>query len=401
MFNIPLYRRQLCAFFALAALCASAAFCEIAVDEEWGYSLDLPAGYKIAEQDGEGLSVLFLHDKIPVTVVCKVYKESADTEGTLREAMRKLPNRYFDISSVPYRNGQAAVSCFNMTLDGEKEGWACAAPLAKGVVVVMAYTASAEAKDKEQKGGKGDTWRQVIISVLNSLATDTLSKQEAGIMTRFAYPPSGSKAVSLNIGGKKIDTAIDASDAEAADFVVGTEYAVLALYAESDLYQEAWKRYYRAIFRDSRGRLKGAAGDIYRAIRDDARTGGDEGHGLSSILLSWAQNMPYARGKNSADFTSLPAAFAGEGCDCDTRSLLLCTLLDCMGIKCAIFVSPVYSHAIFGAAVPAAKAEQSASLNVEGTQYLLGETTARGVPLGMVAAEHRDAKKWMGVEVGN
>lgn len=400
----------------LFALCAApGVYGEIATDDVWGYSLDLPAGYKIAEQDGEGLSVLFTHDNIPVTVISKVYKEVRSAESALQEAMQKLPNCRFNISTVPYRRDKASLSRFNMTLDGDNEGWALAAPLAKAVVVVMAYTKASGThipppKEPQGTGEKASSvWQQVIISVLNSFATDRGSKREAGIMTRFAYPTVGNKKISLNIGGKKIDTAIDSSDIEASNFVVGTEYAVLTLYAKSPLYQEAWKRYYRAIFRDSQGRLKGAADDIYRAIRSDAlnnapksgTAGGSEGYNLSSMLLSWAQNMPYSRGQNAADFTSLPAALAGEGCDCDTRSLLLCTLLDCMGIRCAIFVSPVYSHAIFGAEVSAIKEEQSARLQIEGTYYLLGETTARGVPLGMVAAEHSDAAKWMGVPLGD
>lgn len=401
------------------------AFSEEVIDNEWGYSLNLPAGYKIAEQDGEGLSVLFTHDKIPVQVVSKVYKKGSisplnGAEDALRNAMRRLPNCNFDISTVPYRRDTAAVSCFNMTLEKDMEGWACAAPLplSGGEVVVIAYTPS---KGKVQgdggsnkEGGGSDrvdskkdieegesTWLSVIVSVLNSLATDTGSLHEAGIMSRFAYPDTGVKNVTLEIDGVSINTSIDKSDEAAADFAVSTEYAVLSLYANDPLYQEAWKRYYRAIFRDSYGRLKNASSDINNALRDKARLSPSEGYYKASALLKWVQDMPYARGGNAADFISLPAAIAGEGCDCDTRSLLLCTLLENMDIKCAIFVSPVYSHALFGIAIPSRDKSENARLKCDGEEYLLGETTAHGIPLGMVAAEHKNAQRWMGISLSD
>lgn len=406
--------------------------CEEVIDNDWGYCLDLPAGYKIADQDEDGLSVMFTHGKIPVTVVSKIYAGEESAENALRLAMRRLPNCYFDINTVPYtkaakdgsqgnhltdKSTDAALACFTMTLDGEKgghnlqEGWAVAAPLLKGSVVVIAYTQSADGREgKSTLDSKADVRHQVIVSILNSLAASIRSKREAGIMTRFAYPAQGQKAITLNIGGHIINTSIDASSIEAANFTVGVEYAVLSLYADGTLetaspskgpplYMEAWKRYYRAIFRDALGALKGAASDVYRALRDDAIRSGNEGYYLSSVLLSWVQSMPYSRGENAADFTSLPAALSGAGCDCDTRSLLLCTLLDIMGIRCAIFVSRVYSHAIFGADIKEAKKSENARLKIKDTSYLLGETTAKNVNMGMISAEHQDAKKWMGVEL--
>lgn len=398
-------------FLIMACFFAPALHAEQVVDDVWGYSLDLPEGYQIADQDAEGLSVLFTNDKIPVTVASKVYKAGVSpsiksAEDALRDAMRKLPNRYFDISTVPYRRSTAAIACFDMTLDSDMSGWACAAPLALrgGQVVIIAYTPVTGSTGSADGPGGGtssdkDIWQAVIISVLNSLATDTGSKREAGIMTRFAYPATGKKNVHLNIADTLIDTAIDESDAGAADFVVGTEYAVLTLYANDKQYKEAWKRYYKAIFRDALGRLEQASDDIYAAIRGKARESFSEGYYLSSALLVWAQSMPYARGNNAADFTSLPAAFSGEGCDCDTRSLLLCVLLESMGVRCALFVSPVYSHALFGADIPTRNPNENARLMCDGTEYLLGETTAHDVPLGMIAEAHSETPKWMGISL--
>ena len=113
---------------------------------------------------------------------------------------------------------------------------------------------------------------QFIISTINSLCIDSEYLNSPGIVTSYAFPPEGRKAISLQIGGKQIKSSLDKSDEEAAKFVVDLEYAVLNLYANHKMWKEAWQRYYRMIYRDNAGRLEQTAADVYNAVYPELKT---------------------------------------------------------------------------------------------------------------------------------
>ena len=58
-----------------------------------------------------------------------------------------------------------------------------------------------------------------------------------------------------------------------------------------------------------------------------------------------------------------------------------------------LFISPHFSHAFFGIDIEG----KGARLEQDGTNYLLGETTAQ-VDLGLVPQDMSDSTKWFGIE---
>ena len=84
---------------------------------------------------------------------------------------------------------------------------------------------------------------------------------------------------------------------EAAQFVIDCEFAVLNLYANGELWKEAWQRYYRLIFRDSYSRLDMAAKDIKSSLDPLIKKQKDrnENEVMNELLLEWVQNMEYKR----------------------------------------------------------------------------------------------------------
>ena len=74
--------------------------------------------------------------------------------------------------------------------------------------------------------------------------------------------------------------------------------------------------------------------------------------------------------------------------------MLMCVLLGNMGIKSNLFISREYSHAVYGADIN----QPGAKITVNGTDFLLGETTAKDIKPGLIAAEMNDTEKWMPVE---
>lgn len=364
-------------------------FSEQLTDRDFGFSLDVPEGFEVAFCADDEMSYVFSHPNIPVTLVTKVSKEknAASAAEVLKTNLNKL-NAKGDIDSFNWNGTNCGISNFSMLIDVDYSGWGITAPLGKKDYYILLLCYAPES----QKGCD-----QFIISTLNSLCINSEYLNTPGIITSYAYPKEGSKSVSLKIGDKQIITSLDKSDEEAAKFVIDLEYSVLNLYANHEMWKEAWKRYYRMIYRDNAGRLQKVAADIYNAIYPELKKTlpQDADIKYAQALLSWVQNFNYerAKSKNESDFTSLPAAISGKGCDCDSRSMLVSALLNYTGIDTAILISREYSHAVVVTDIPAPG--QTYTME-NGREYLIGETTAR-VTWGMLAQDQADRTKWIPV----
>ena len=311
--------------------------------------------------------------------------EAKSASDVLKKNLNKLSAKG-DTDSFEWNGTSCGISSFTMTLDGNYYGWSVSAPLKiKGYYVVLLCYAP-----ESQRGCE-----QFIISTVNSLCIDSEYLNTPGIITSYAFPPEGRKALSLQIGGKQIKSSLDKSDEDAAKFVIELEYAVLTLYANHKMWKEAWQRYYRMIYRDNAGRLRQTAADIYKALYPDLKkaTPQDADIKYAQALLSWVQTFGYerAKSKNESDFTSLPAAISGKGSDCDSRSMLIAALLNFTGIDTALLISRDYSHAMVVTDIPAPG--QTFTME-DKREYLMGETTAK-VTWGTIAADHADRTKWI------
>ncbi len=76
--------------------------------------------------------------------------------------------------------------------------------------------------------------------------------------------------------------------------------------------------------------------------------------------------------------------------DCDTRSILLFTILDHFGYDVAMLVSEAYGHCILGINMPGAGAFKT----LLGKRYYAWETTAKGFKLGQLPAEVNNMNNW-------
>ncbi len=364
-------------------------FAEKINDRDFGFSLDIPEGFEIADYTEDGMSYVFSHPNIPVTLVMKISAESEikSAEEVLKKNLSKL-NAKSDTDSFTWNKASCGIGTFTMTLDDYYFGWAIAAPVKiNGYYLTLLCYAP-----ESQKGCE-----QFIISTINSLCLDSEFLNTPGIITSYAFPSEGKKELSLKIGQNSIKTNIDKVDEEASKFIIDLEYAVLKLYANHKLWKEAWQRYYRMIYRDNCGRLQQAACDIYNTLYPELKRIAPQDVDIkyAQALLSWVQTFSYERtsSKDESDFTSLPAAICGKGNDCDSRSMLISVLLNYTGIDTAILISREYSHAVVVTDIPA----PGQTFTMEnGREYLFGETTAK-VTWGMIAQDHADPKKWIPV----
>lgn len=389
-------------------------FSEEFIDEDYGYTLDLPEGFAVSDMTEDGMSYMLSHSGFPVDVVIKLYEGTNNSEEMLTTSLSKLGASHANIDSFKWRNVDCNITQFSMF--SQYDGWALSVPLTqRNTVIVLLCYAPSEIADSVQ---------QFMVSCINSLAVDRGSYSEPGPVTTYAFPKAGKLPITLEIDGNKIATEIDGDDVEAAKFVVECEWAVLSLYVNHAKWQEAWQRYYKLIFRDSVGRTKRVAFDIYNALQNKANalaneaaknasskdaapkaiasdgselpltiTTTDPKLALMQLLLSWTQKFPYERGlQSSADFTPIPACLIGDGNDCDSRAILLCAIAKNLGIESALFVSREYAHALYGVALDA----PGAKMKADGKDFLVGETTTP-VAFGLVAQSIADPEKWIAI----
>ena len=381
--------KKLFYFLLIIFAITSYSFSEQITDRDFGFSLDIPEGFEIADYTEDGMSYVFSHPNIPVTLVMKLTEEkNAKSAAEVLNINLKKLNASGETDSFKWNGTVCGISYFSMSLDDNYSGWAVSAPvkIQDYYVILLCYA-------PESKKG----CEQFIISTINSLSINNEYLNTPGIITSYAFPPEGSEYVLLKIGGKEIKTSLDKSDEEAAKFVIDLEYSVLNLYANHKMWKEAWQRYYRMIYRDNAGRLQQTAKNIYDSIYPELKKSKPQDADIkyAQALLSWVQTFGYerAQSKIESDFTSLPASIKGKGSDCDSRSMLVSVLLNYTGIDTAMLISREYSHAVVVTDIPA----PGQTFTMEnGREYLFGETTAR-VTWGMLAQDQADRTKWIPV----
>lgn len=372
-------------------ICASFCWADPIVDKDFGFSLDIPEGYELSDYTEDGMSYLFTHPNIPVTLALKLISNDMvnSPSDALNNALTKLKAKYQE-DKFTWNEDLCSISTFSMTLDKKYSGWATSTPtkVDNTFLVLLCYAPSNKEKSCEQ----------FIMSTLNSLCIDENYYCTPGIITSYAFPPEGIKNVNLDINGWNISSSIDKSDSEAAQFVVDLEYSVLTLYAKHNAWKEAWQRYYRMIYRDSFSRMKNLSSDLYNAFYENCKLVNPENPDIAyaQLLLSWTQSFEYTRAKDSkqSDFTCLPSVITGKGSDCDSRSLLICVLLKSIGIETLFLFSPEYSHAMPATLIDAPG--QKYVLEETNKEFIFGETTAK-VTWGMIAQQHSDRSKWIPV----
>jgi hypothetical protein len=315
-------------------------------------------------------------------------------EAALRDVERRLKNTG-EISGFIYRNKAAALMDLAFsTSTGNYEGWGLCVELEgkgeepKPLLLALAY------------GPEGTRALQSFhFSALDSIVPGEGDRRAPGPITEFTYPRGERKKAALaGAGIAGLEARIYEHDAEAAQSLVEREFTILRYYQDSPLWEEAWIRFYRAIYRDSFERLEDAA---FALERQWNRSLEEEGAGenpesrrraLAEKALQWVQSFTYERDLMGSDFVNLvSAALEGRG-DCDSRALLWAIVLEQANIPTAIMVSREYSHAMGLADITGT----GARFEWEDKKWLVAETTA-AVALGLIGAESSDPAYWLGV----
>ena len=387
----------------LLYLISFSAFAEIITSEKFTYSIDFPEGYEITDMEKDETTVIFKNKYLLAHALIRVWPESKfkSADAALKDTLARI-KATADYSDAIWRRQKCSIASFESPLllpDGAAKGWGACIPLPqkKGYLSLLSYSPAEHYDDLAQ----------VLISVVDSVLIDAESFREPGLITSAFYPRKSPKSINLTISGKTIPTQVDSIDKEASQFVIDREFSVFSFYAANNLPEmyDAWVRFYRLLARDSMERVKKVSFDIYSALREDCekKDSASPEAALAQTLLYWSQDFHYERKSSSydkADIESIPAILEGGSSDCDGRSLLLMCILKNCSLDSCMFISAQYSHALLGVYLPG---KQGQTIKVDdnegGKDYIVGETTAKNLTLGMMPANMADRKNWMSVEL--
>ena len=370
-------------FMGLTWLAPLALSAEEIASSEYLFFADIPEGFFLAEHNGKD-RFRYQNVVFPAEFQLAIYPR--EQFGKAAEALSHVARQIGsseECAELIWRGRDAALSRLDF---GFGAGWGFVAelPQEKGYLAVISYGYAGQAS---QMGVQvSDEELELFhLSALDSFLTGLGNAVSPGIVATFAFPQQGEIAVPFATASVNLSVPLDKSDAPANQYVVDREYLVLTKYAGTPLVEDAWKRFYRIIYRDAWQRMEKAAFVIASALPRDAQARAGE-------LMNWLFGFEYTRDFEGSDFTSLPDAFARETGDCDTRCLLFVLLMRQMGVDAALLISPELSHSV--AVVDA---------QIAGPAFLIEEKEMSAIDLtssktqGRLLPEMTDASKWFAV----
>jgi hypothetical protein len=387
----------------------------------WGFRLDLPEGFEFTAGDGKEKFSFRGPEGSSFDLI--VYPASASNRGSsytsaeeaAKDVQRRLGSRG-DISLFEYRHKKSALIELAFSPPGAPPrqagamaGWGLCIELGPppGPAALPAPAASpspaappAPAAGKKPlllalaygpEGKRG--LHSLFLSALDSIAPGEGDRRAPGPITEFSYPREKRRVMPL-AAFADLEAWFYEEDAEAAQALVDREFAVLKRSAGAPRWQEAWKRFYRAVYRDSYDRLADAAFAVERRLNVPPGKNRD----LAEGALRWVQSFTYERDLMGSDFVNLiSAALEGRG-DCDSRAMLWAVLLNHADIPAALMVSREYSHAMGLADLegPGARLPMKDGDGAE-KKWLVAETTA-AVALGLIGENVSEIDNWLGID---
>ncbi|MDR1444596.1 MAG: hypothetical protein LBI94_06930 [Treponema sp.] len=377
-----------------------------------GFSVDPPPGYQVQRSTAAG-QLSFVH-RAGASFELDLRGSGEDPAEHLQTVLSRLGSRSGEgeIEAFDYHGRRAAIVRLNFSLDNAGrparspagartyEGWALCLDRGEDLLLALAYG----------PGGNPDL-ELLGLSCLDSIAPGPAEQHYWGPITEFAWPRGEPRETPLFNSG--VSAQIAAGDAEAAQGLVDREFQVLRQFEQGPQWQEAWRRFYRMIRRDSWERLADALFQLerswnvealqsravlhgraapQRAGPEDPGAAGLDGYALAARALSYVQGFRYERDLMGSDFVNLVSAVTEGRGDCDSRALLWALFLAQANIPAGIMVSRDYGHAMGIADIEG----PGARFPLTGRQYLVAETSAP-VDLGLISQNQSEIAKWLGV----
>ena len=107
--------KKLFYFLFIIFAITSYSFSEQITDRDFGFSLDIPEGFEIADYTEDGMSYVFSHPNIPVTLVMKLTEEkNAKSAAEVLNINLKKLNASGETDSFKWNGTVCGISYFSM-----------------------------------------------------------------------------------------------------------------------------------------------------------------------------------------------------------------------------------------------------------------------------------------------
>ena len=246
-------------------------------------------------------------------------------------------------------------------------------------------------------GGSGsayDAAHDHLLSAIDSFAIGESGRLAPGPISQFfhPFPAPDARPAPLGFFDVPIPFAVDPHELDATAMLVEREARLLAPYGALDAQTayQAWRRYFRMIYRDNFLRLDGVAAGIGDALASRRTPRVD----YPREVLSWLQGFDYTRAGGVADFLPPLLCLVGREGDCDSLAMTYVIILHHLGFDAILMVSDRFAHAVAAVDVLG----PGARFDFEGRRWLIAELTAP-VEIGQIAASMADPAGWIGVRL--
>jgi hypothetical protein len=354
-------------------------FAESMHSPTWGFFIDLPEGYEFTEGDGKNRFSFSgpMGLKFDLVVYDGRYESIQDL---VIDINRRISNKG-EAAFFTYHDKNAAI----MELQFDNfTGYGLCIELApagsssqKPMMAALAY-GPADLKDMEL----------FHFSALDSISPSVQERLCPGPVMYFSFPRGELKDFAVVDG---VLAVIYENDAEASQALIEREFAVLTAYAETDYWRAAWYRYYRFVFRDSFDRIVNPALALARAWGGTEAATAEAKRAFAQRVLFFIQGFSYERDLSGSDFFNLVTVITEKKGSCDSFSMLWAIILTCADIRSGMMVSRQYGHAMGLADLEGA----GWRFNAFGVNWLVAETTATNLELGLIDSEFTDPNHWV------
>lgn len=405
--------KRLChLLFLLLLVTSTGLYAEIFFSER-GFYIDLPEGFEFSQGDGKNsFSFISLDGNLALDIYISDDSGHKSADAELRDIARQLGStvnpslftyagRGAALGEVIWGTGTNRIRGIIFYLEPEAntpEGYELA---------ILVYTRS-------------EIWQEYSEIALSAL--DGFSAGEAslsapgpvGTKLRQESAPLKKETKSISFGTAAFKIEYSPEEAEIAQELTEREYRVLYPYgAIPELTEAAMARFYRMVQRDSAPSLMELAYTLSMLWTDGSWKGDElfpklgagvrpqtgprfgtaaDSRGYAQALLKWTQGWQYERSIYGSDLVNpLSAAMEGRG-DCDSRALVIITILGYDAIDAILMVSLEHQHALVAVDVPG----PGARFPFEKKAWLVGETTAN-VDIGLIDSAQADPADWFGV----
>lgn len=237
-----------------------------------------------------------------------------------------------------------------------------------------------------------ENYRELYSEIQSGIDSFSIGKEGAlspGPITTFLDQTPNKKLVKYNIDffDHIIPLEIMDNQFSSAQTVIEREANIMLNYSnDPDNFYNAWKRYYKILFRDNYTRLD----PVYRALEPYLGRDKYSDYDLTELLMFWIQGYTYSRDLDTASdlLNPLEASVFRKG-DCDSRSLILGILLHKFEIKSILMTSEKVKHAMTGVNIPG----EGAKIEHKGNEYLTVELTAKAL-IGEIKNTMSDPELW-------